>query len=320
MKKTLSLLLAAVLLLAMLAACGSSVTTTTPADGPELVEDTAPAPEPATEPEPENEPEDTQTPANVAGAEDMTEVEEVVEEGMIPVYAESLNDGVYPVVMKSSSSMFKADHCEVEVKDGSMTAILYMTSEAYPYMFAGTAAEAADASEDAYILPVEAGDFRTFTLPLNALDDGESFAAFSKRKELWYDRTLLFRADSLPQSAFCEGFFVTAESLELADGEYTASVTLSGGSGRASVTSPAPLTVKDGAAIALIEWSSPNYDYMVVDGEKYLPVNDGGNSAFEIPVSIFDRPMTVFADTTAMSQPHEIEYTLTFDSASIQAK
>ena len=222
--------------------------------------------------------------------------------------------------MKSSSSMFKADHCEVAVENGKMTAILYMTSEAYPYMFAGTAAEAAAASEDEYILPEENGDYRTFTLPLNALDDGESFAAFSRRKELWYDRTLLFRADSLPLDAFVDGFFVTAESLGLEDGEYTVSVALAGGSGRASVTSPAPLTVKDGAETAIIEWSSPNYDYMVVDGEKHLPINDGGNSAFEIPVSIFDRPMTVYADTTAMSQPHEIEYTLTFDSSTLQAK
>ena len=94
MKKTLSILLAAVMLLAMLAACGGTVTTTTPTTGPEIAEDSAPAPEP--EKEPENEPEETQTPAGVAGAEDMTEVEEVVEEGMVPVYADSIIDGVYP--------------------------------------------------------------------------------------------------------------------------------------------------------------------------------------------------------------------------------
>ena len=54
------------------------------------------------------------------------------------------------------------------------------------------------------------------------------------------------------------------------------------------------------------------------DGEKYLPVNTEGNSQFEIPVKYFDKPMDVIADTTAMSEPHEIEYTLTFDSASIK--
>ena len=68
-------------------------------------------------------------------------------------------------------------------------------------------------------------------------------------------------------------------------------------------------------------WSSPNYDYMKVGEEKFLPVNQGGEtSMFEIPVTVFDRKMAVAADTTAMSTPHEIEYTLQFDSASIKAE
>ena len=70
---------------------------------------------------------------------------------------------------------------------------------------------------------------------------------------------------------------------------------------------------------AEITWSSPNYDYMIVDGEKYLPVNTEGNSVFEIPVAALDTALAVTADTTAMSTPHEIEYTLTFDSASLTA-
>ena len=36
------------------------------------------------------------------------------------------------------------------------------------------------------------------------------------------------------------------------------------------------------------------------------------------PVSAFDWKMPVLADTTAMSTPHEIEYTLYFDSATIE--
>ena len=85
-----------------------------------------------------------------------------------------------------------------------------------------------------------------------------------------------------------------------------------GGSGRASVTSPAKVEIKDGKAVATLEWSSPNYDYMVVDGEKYLPVNTEGNSVFQIPVEAFDQDIAVIADTVAMSTPHEIEYTLNF--------
>ena len=89
---------------------------------------------------------------------------------------------------------------------------------------------------------------------------------------------------------------------------------MEGGSGKASVTSPTGFTVKDGKVTASVEWSSPYYDYMLIGDEKYEPVNKDGNSVFEIPVDGFDYPMEVVADTVAMSTPHEIEYTLQFDS------
>ena len=99
---------------------------------------------------------------------------------------------------------------------------------------------------------------------------------------------------------------------EFQDGTYQMEVELLGGSGRASVASPAKVEIKDGKAVATLEWSSPTYDYMVVDGEKYLPVNTEGNSVFQIPVEAFDQDIAVIADTVAMSTPHEIEYTLNF--------
>ena len=102
---------------------------------------------------------------------------------------------------------------------------------------------------------------------------------------------------------------------------YSIQVELEGGSGKASVTSPTLITVKNGEVTADIQWSSSNYDYMIVDGEKYLPVNEEGtNSEFLIPVTIMDESMPVIADTTAMGTPHEINYTLTFYSDSIGSK
>lgn len=50
------------------------------------------------------------------------------------------------------------------------------------------------------------------------------------------------------------------------DGQYTIEVVLSGGSGRASITSPTTLNVAGGAMTAIIEWSSPYYEYMLVEG------------------------------------------------------
>ncbi len=248
----------------------------------------------------------------VADASQMTTVQDVVEEGMVPVYPDALNEGVYRVKVDCSSSMFKIEDCELTVSGGAMIAKLTMSSDAYGHFFAGTAEEAAAADASAYIEP----EGRTFVLPVEALDAPVQCAAWSVNKELWYSRTLVFRADSLPLDAFRE--VVTAESLGLADGSYLCEASLGGGSGKASIQSPAALMVKDGAVTATIIWSSANYDYMLVDGVRYDAEISDGHSWFTVPVAAFDRPLAVIADTTAMSRPYEIEYTLFFDSATLE--
>ena len=105
----------------------------------------------------------------------------------------------------------------------------------------------------------------------------------------------------------------TPQSEKLADGTYQADVTLTGGSGRATVDSPAAITVKDGKIYATIVWSSPYYDYMMVEDETcYNEAEAGENSTFTIPIEKLPCEISVIADTTAMSVPHEIEYTLSF--------
>ena len=253
----------------------------------------------------------------VADQSDMAAPQEV-EEGT-PVYADVLNNGTYDISVESSSSMFNIESCQLTVADGKMTATMTMGGTGYLYVFPGTGEQAAAASEDQYISFVEndAGQ-HTFTIPVEYLDKGVACAAFSKKKEMWYDRTLVFQSASLPQEAWKESPLKTVADLSLADGTYTVAVTLGGGSGRASVTSPAKLVIAGGEATATIEWSSPNYDYMKIGETQYDPVNTDGNSTFEIPVTGFDGAMAVVADTTAMSTPHEIDYTLTFDSASLE--
>ena len=103
-----------------------------------------------------------------------------------------------------------------------------------------------------------------------------------------------------------------AAKVNLEDGDYTIEVMLEGGSGRATITSPAAMIVRNGEAYARIQWSSSNYDYMKMDDKIFTPVSQDGSSTFEIPIPDFDKPITVAANTTAMSTPHEIEYTLTF--------
>ena len=308
-KSILLLLLAAVLLLS--AGCASK---TPAADATPPAASDTPAPDNTADVTPEN-----SASSQVATADQMAPVQDVVEEGMEPVSAGSLKDGTYSVTVDSSSSMFSITACELTVENGQMTAVMHMGGTGYLYVYMGTAEQAAAAGEADYISFEEQADgTHTFTVPVEALDAGINCAAFSKSKELWYDRTLVFRADSLPMDAFADGAYGTVESLNLADGNYTVGVTLEGGSGKAKVESPAALRVENGVAWATLVWSSSNYDYMKVDGEKYLPLNTEGNAVFEIPVTGFDFKMPVLADTTAMSTPHEIEYTLYFDSATIQ--
>ena len=111
-----------------------------------------------------------------------------------------------------------------------------------------------------------------------------------------------------------------ADGIDLPDGDYLVQADLTGGSGRASITSPAALSVSGNKAVVRIEWSSPNYDYMVLDGETYYPVNTEGNSVFELPVTAFDTEIAVTADTTAMSVPHEIDYTIYLHEASLEKR
>lgn len=255
----------------------------------------------------------------VASGDETIAAAKVGTDGMEAVTAADIKDGEYSIEVDSSSDMFRITECTLTVADGQMTALMTMSGTGYLKLYMGTGEEAAKAPEDECIPYVETADgTHTFTVPVEALDQETACSAYSKRKEKWYDRTLVFRADSLPEEAFLTSSLKTAADLGLADGTYLVNVTLEGGSGRASVESPTGITVKDGAVTATVTFSSPNYDYMVVDGERYEPVNTEGNSAFEIPVAGFDKKLSVSADTTAMSTPHEIEYTLLFDSESLQ--
>ena len=115
------------------------------------------------------------------------------------------------------------------------------------------------------------------------------------------------------------GALIGCGQKEITDGVYTAEVTLTGGSGRATVESPARVVIAEGKATATIIWSSPFYEYMLVGETRYEPIQEEGNSTFEIPV-VFDEDMAVSASTVAMSQPHLVDYTLHFDSKTLKGE
>ena len=119
-------------------------------------------------------------------------------------------------------------------------------------------------------------------------------------------------------SATATGLQSFAELSEIPDGSYWIRVSMTGGSGRASITSPTGFYVKDGLATADIHWSSASYDYMKLDGVRYDAFTDAaGHSAMTIPVPALNTAIPVLADTTAMSKPYEIEYELSFDGSAL---
>ena len=216
---------------------------------------------------------------------------------------EVLEDGTYSAEFDTDSSMFHVNEADDAQKDGAE--ILEPTTDEVTY-------------SDGYTEEVYG-----FDIPVPAIDEEFDVALIGKKNK-WYDHKVKVtnpqkEADAeASDTKETDAKKVTAEDLKLEDGDYTAEVKMEGGSGKASVTSPTGFTVKDGKVTASVEWSSPYYDYMLIGDEKYEPVNKDGNSVFEIPVDGFDYPMEVVADTVAMSTPHEIEYTLQFDSASIK--
>lgn len=231
----------------------------------------------------------------------------------------ALPDGVYTAEFDTDSSMFHANEaCDgkgtLTVENGQMTFHVSLASTHIVNLYLGKASDAADHEAD-WLQPTTdtvtysdgtSEEVYGFDIPVSAVDADFDLAILGTKGK-WYDHVVSVR-NAVQQ----------AGTAVPADGTYTCEVTLEGGSGRATVESPAALTVADGKMTATIVWSSPNYDYMIVDGEKYLPTNTEGNSTFEIPVSALDTALDVTADTVAMSTPHEIEYTLTFDSASLK--
>ncbi len=241
-----------------------------------------------------------------------------------------LEDGVYSADFDTDSTMFHVNEsCDgkgtLTVKDGKMTIHVSLVSKSIQNLFVGKAENAQ--KEGAEILEpttdsVTYSDGYTeevygFDIPVPALDKEFDVALIGKKGK-WYDHKVSV-SNPVPaegETAALEG--VTAGDLELEDGEYTVEAVLEGGSGKASVENPVSITVKNGGVTAKLVWSSPNYDYMLVAGKKYTMTNTEGNSTFEIPVAEFDSKLEVTADTVAMSTPHEIDYTLQFDSSTIQ--
>lgn len=262
--------------------------------------------------------ESTVTPTEITETAETVSTEIAQDKAQLP-------DGVYTAEFSTDSSMFHvSEACDgkgtLTVKDGVMTIHISLGSKKILNLYPGLAE---DAAKDGAVLLEPTTDTVTysdgmteevygFDVPVPVI--GEEFdLALIGTKGKWYDHKVKV------SDPVAEGAADTFDLSAVEDGSYTIELTMEGGSGRASIQSPAQLAIADGAATATLEWSSPNYDYMLVNGEKYLPVNTEGNSVFEVPVEALDAPLIMIGDTVAMSTPHEVEYTVTFHSETLES-
>ena len=262
------------------------------------------------------------------GCADKNSVQEnnIIEETPTEEEQTAIPDGTYMADFDTDSSMFHvSEACDgkgiLTVKNGEMTIHISLMSKKIVNLYPGLAE---DAEKDGAELLMPTEDTVTFSdgvtevvygfdVPVPVLEE-EFDLALIGTKGTWYDHKVkVSNPEPMEEEAQAEN------TLQSEDGIYTVDLAFEGGSGKAKVLSPATVTVSGENVTATIQWSSPNYDYMIVDGEKYLPVNTEGDSVFEIPVLFFDKPMDVIGDTVAMSKPHEIEYALTFYSDTMKS-
>lgn len=233
-----------------------------------------------------------------------------------------LEDGVYTAEFSTDNSMFHvSEACDgkgtLTVKDGEMSIHISLTSKNITNLYPGLAEDAQKEGAELLEPTVDTVTYSDgiseevygFDVPVPVIDE-EFDLALIGTKGKWYDHKVKVSNPVVSD----ENTDDDTQNMDIADGNYEIELDFEGGSGKASVSSPTNISVEQGKMVATITWSSPNYDYMLVNEEKYLPVNTEGNTVFEIPVEKLDEPMKVIGDTVAMSKPHEIEYTITFHS------
>lgn len=211
-------------------------------------------------------------------------------------------NGVYTAGIAVSDDVLGLTDAVVLVSDAGITARVTATTGDGETLYVGEAAVA---------LSVNARGEFTYTLPIAALDEPVEIEWFDT-EGFGHTFTLTVTSEDLEPLGGAAEPAPAGEAVDpatLADGSYAvADFAFSGGSGKVTITC-AGIEVKDGAAEAEIVFSSPRYGYVKVDGVRYEGAHTEETSSFRVPVRLGE-DMTVVGMTTAMSQPHEIEYTL----------
>ena len=259
----------------------------------------------------------------VAGAEDYGSRDTIDDSGMTAITADDIADGTYTVMVETDSSMFSIVDCQLTVANGHMSAVITLSGTGYSHLFLGTPEEAAAADMNE-LVPFVENDEGLYTYALDeipALNAAVDCSSYSTRKSQWYGHQIMFLAATLPADALSDSARATivAESPigTFQNGTYTIGVDANGATD--TLVSPATMTVENGEGTVTLEWSSGNYDYMVVNGQTYEAFqNEAGNSMFTIPAQVFDVSIPVVVDTLENGTPEEQPCTISLHSGTIE--
>ena len=135
------------------------------------------------------------------GEYDTAEAESALKYGMTPISASEVKNGSFDIMVLSSSRFFKSELSSITSKDGELAALVNMKSKSYKYVYLGTAEEASKADESQLIPVTIDGEHSHFEIPLKSLNSDVPCAAFSIKRQKWYNRNIVFDASSLPDKA-----------------------------------------------------------------------------------------------------------------------
>lgn len=104
----------------------------------------------------------------------------------------------------------------------------------------------------------------------------------------------------------------------LRNGTYLTNAVVEGGNGTDMICTPLNVFVDDGTATAVIVWDSTACEYMKIEGTQISPMSRDDGSVFYVPVNTWDEEVEILAGITRDGEKEEVEYTIAFDSASME--
>jgi len=254
--------------------------------------------------------------------------------------AKKLKDGTYKIRTEVRGKMFyiypKASskhYSIITVKKGKITAVITLDGQGYDYVYMGTKSQAEKAKKSTWSKYASRNGFYSYKIHVSKLDKKLNIAGHSHKYNNWYgDRTIIFYSGTAKKvkvgttatgnkknkvtkrtnkkSTAVSSKKTTASvnnSTSLKNGIYAPDqFSWSGGSGRLAYIKCTKIKVAAGRAYATIVFGSSAYDTLKASGHLYSKTG-AGLSKFVIPVRL-NANNTIIGRTSAMSQPHWIEY------------